>query len=299
MIATLGHEYQHLINASRRMYVNTAATDFEETWLDEGLSHVAEELLFYARTGLKPRANIDATLLRTSSAYVDAFNNEAISNFSRLGEYLACAVFELAVRRQRRSRDARRDLVVPPLRGGSHGQRRRHDLVPARQLDVDGRREPHAGVRVGPNDAGTRLGDVRASPTTSRPPRRATSSRRGTCARSSARCRATARTRSPPRRSPAPRPPSRSVAGARPTCASPSLPGRPRPSSGARCRRPCSSRSFARGNRRNSKSQQSHPWQPIPSCALSHLSAPSLARPLVRHAVRSSRTSSGSSSSRR
>ena len=89
VIATLGHEYQHLINASRRMYVNAAATGFEETWLDEGLSHVAEELLFLARTGLKPRANIDATLLRTSSAYVDAFNDEAISNFSRLGQYLA------------------------------------------------------------------------------------------------------------------------------------------------------------------------------------------------------------------
>ena len=89
VIATVGHEYQHLINASRRMYVNTAATDFEETWLDEGLSHIAEELLFLAKTGLRPRANIDATLLRTSAAYVDAFNDEAISNFSRLGQYLA------------------------------------------------------------------------------------------------------------------------------------------------------------------------------------------------------------------
>jgi len=89
VIAIIAHEYQHLINASRRMYVNTAATDFEETWLDEGLSHVAEELLFFAETRLSPRANIDAPLLRSSSAYIDAFNNEAISNFSRLGRYLA------------------------------------------------------------------------------------------------------------------------------------------------------------------------------------------------------------------
>jgi len=88
VIATLGHEYQHLINASRRMYVNTDATDFEVTWLDEGLSHVAEELVFYAETGLAPRANIDATTLRSSSAYVDAFNEDAISNFSRLESYL-------------------------------------------------------------------------------------------------------------------------------------------------------------------------------------------------------------------
>ena len=88
VIATLGHEYQHLINASRRMYVNTAATDFEATWLDEGLSHVAEELLFYAESGLAPRANIDASKLRSSSTYVDAFNEDAISNFSRLETYL-------------------------------------------------------------------------------------------------------------------------------------------------------------------------------------------------------------------
>jgi hypothetical protein len=88
VIATLGHEYQHLINASRRMYVNTDATDFETVWLDEGLSHVAEELLFYAESGLAPGANIDATMLRTSSAYVDAFNNDAISNFSRLESFL-------------------------------------------------------------------------------------------------------------------------------------------------------------------------------------------------------------------
>ena len=88
VISTLGHEYQHLINASRRMYVNTDATDFEMTWLDEGLSHIAEELLFYAASGLTPRENIDAPKLRSSSAYVDAFNNDAISNVSRLASYL-------------------------------------------------------------------------------------------------------------------------------------------------------------------------------------------------------------------
>jgi hypothetical protein len=88
LIATLAHEYQHLINASRRMYVNTDATDFEVVWLDEGLSHIAEELLFYAESGLAPRANIDATTLRSSGAYVDAFNNDAISNFSRFETYL-------------------------------------------------------------------------------------------------------------------------------------------------------------------------------------------------------------------
>lgn len=88
-ISTVAHEYQHLINASRRLYVNTAATDFEETWLDEGLAHMAEELLFYGRSGLSPLTNISATLLRSNNTYRTTFNDDAISNFSRLGSFLA------------------------------------------------------------------------------------------------------------------------------------------------------------------------------------------------------------------
>jgi hypothetical protein len=64
VLGTLAHEYQHLINASRRMFVNTTATDFEETWLNEGLSHIAEELLFYRVSGLKPRGDLDASAIR-------------------------------------------------------------------------------------------------------------------------------------------------------------------------------------------------------------------------------------------
>ncbi len=88
VFGTLVHEYQHLINASRRMYVNTAATDFEETWLDEGLAHTAEELLFFRVSGLTPRQNLSAATLRTSQAYVDAFNNYDGANFGRYSEYL-------------------------------------------------------------------------------------------------------------------------------------------------------------------------------------------------------------------
>ena len=49
-VGTLAHEFQHLINASRRLYVNYAP-DYEEVWLDEGLAHVAEELNFYTARG--------------------------------------------------------------------------------------------------------------------------------------------------------------------------------------------------------------------------------------------------------
>jgi hypothetical protein len=87
-IGTTAHEYQHLINASRRLYVNNAS-DFEETWLDEGLAHTAEELVFYGRAGLTPLANIDATKLRSNTTYRAAFNNEGIDNFGRLWDFLS------------------------------------------------------------------------------------------------------------------------------------------------------------------------------------------------------------------
>lgn len=88
-ISTVAHEYEHLINASRRLYVNTGATDFEETWLDEGLAHMAEELVFYGRSGLSSLSNIDATLLRSNNTYRTAFNSDGISNLGRLGSFLA------------------------------------------------------------------------------------------------------------------------------------------------------------------------------------------------------------------
>jgi hypothetical protein len=87
-IATTAHEYQHLINSSRRLYVNTASNAFETPWLDEGLAHVAEELLFYAQSGLGPRRNIDATALRASTRVTDAFGDDGIDNFLRLDLYL-------------------------------------------------------------------------------------------------------------------------------------------------------------------------------------------------------------------
>ena len=88
IIGTLAHEYQHLTNASRRMYVNTAAQDFEESWLDEGLAHIAEELLFYRVSGLSARQNLNVAAIRASTTSVDAFNHYASGNFGRYKSYL-------------------------------------------------------------------------------------------------------------------------------------------------------------------------------------------------------------------
>jgi hypothetical protein len=85
--SVLAHEFQHLINASRRLYVNNAQ-EFEEGWLDEGLAHVAEELLFYRESGLAPRSNINLPTLQASSKTVNAFNEDMGSNAGRYRSYL-------------------------------------------------------------------------------------------------------------------------------------------------------------------------------------------------------------------
>jgi hypothetical protein len=84
----IAHELVHLINASRKLYVNTAAPNFEDKWLDEGLAHVAEELLFYRESGLAPRSNIDYQTLVSTTRIRNAFLNDMAGNRGRLTEYL-------------------------------------------------------------------------------------------------------------------------------------------------------------------------------------------------------------------
>jgi hypothetical protein len=88
---TMGHEFQHMINAFRRAYV-TGASNFEQGFLNEGLSHVAEELIFYrASVGLAPRGNIVVSQLTTgpnASRRVAAFNTYANQNYGRLRGWL-------------------------------------------------------------------------------------------------------------------------------------------------------------------------------------------------------------------
>jgi hypothetical protein len=86
---TLAHEYQHLINAGRRLYVNTTAIPSEVVWLNEGLSHIAEELLFYRATGLAPRQNINLSNLSTTQTMRDQFSSYQGSNFGRFKEFLS------------------------------------------------------------------------------------------------------------------------------------------------------------------------------------------------------------------
>jgi hypothetical protein len=85
---TVSHEYQHLINASRRLYVNGVGESFEEPWLDEGLAHVAEELNFWRSSGLTPRSNLDAGIYANFKSAV-AYTTFELNNFQRYKIYLA------------------------------------------------------------------------------------------------------------------------------------------------------------------------------------------------------------------
>jgi len=85
---TVAHEYQHLINASRRMYVNGGGTVTEESWLNEGLSHIAEELGFFKSSGRAPRQNLDASGF-SDPIFASAYSTFENNNFNRYRQYLA------------------------------------------------------------------------------------------------------------------------------------------------------------------------------------------------------------------
>lgn len=87
-LGTLAHEFQHLINAGRRLYVNTGSTGFEDSFLDEGLAHVAEELVFFQSSGLSPGQNISYEQIQAAPGLQNAFDSFAAANFRRYREYL-------------------------------------------------------------------------------------------------------------------------------------------------------------------------------------------------------------------
>jgi hypothetical protein len=89
--ATIVHELQHLVNAARRLHIlgRTGAAAFETVWLNEGLSHLAEELAFFQASGLAPRSNLALSDLQaTGSRAINAVNQYHVSNLLRLRLYL-------------------------------------------------------------------------------------------------------------------------------------------------------------------------------------------------------------------
>ena len=87
-LSTTAHEFQHLINSSRRLYINTNAATSEEAWLDEGLAHTAEELLYFRISGFTSRRNLTLQDVGGTAARSAEFSNYASQNFSRFYSFI-------------------------------------------------------------------------------------------------------------------------------------------------------------------------------------------------------------------
>lgn len=85
-LSIIGHELQHLINAGGRLV--RGASDFEETWLNEGLSVLAEELLFYRASGLGPRQNLAAGTVLDGGPVQGLFERFGMGNVGRYNLFL-------------------------------------------------------------------------------------------------------------------------------------------------------------------------------------------------------------------
>lgn len=79
---TVAHELQHLINAQ----VGTDAA--AEVWINEGLSHLAEEVVGHATTGFSPGNDLGPADLLAGGPVTDAFLKHYADNFLNLGSYL-------------------------------------------------------------------------------------------------------------------------------------------------------------------------------------------------------------------
>jgi hypothetical protein len=87
--ATLAHEYQHMINFARRRYINAATPQADEVlWLNEGLSHMAEELLYYRKSVRTPRSNIGGSSLSTANETWNQWVFYASGDFLNYDEYV-------------------------------------------------------------------------------------------------------------------------------------------------------------------------------------------------------------------
>lgn len=87
-VGTLSHEFQHLINAARRLYYVKAGDNWDEVvWLNEGLSHIAEELTFYQASGLGPRQDLDVAKIVARPGAPAAELSYQRANFSRLNSF--------------------------------------------------------------------------------------------------------------------------------------------------------------------------------------------------------------------
>lgn len=89
LAGVIAHELQHLIHAERRIF--EAGGDFEsidELWINEGLSHIAEEVSGLFDAGLRTGANLALDDLATAPTR-ERFSRYHLSDFRFVRDYLA------------------------------------------------------------------------------------------------------------------------------------------------------------------------------------------------------------------
>lgn len=83
------HELYHLVSTAYRLIEAGAdLSQLEDTWLDEGLAHIAEEVVGFKRVDLGTRQNYELVDVADTQEKVDAFNNFHIANFGRLRRFM-------------------------------------------------------------------------------------------------------------------------------------------------------------------------------------------------------------------
>jgi len=86
----VAHEFQHLLNAQQRVTLGTGTfADTEDGWMNEGMSHIAEEISGFHRIGVGPRANRGYAELSTNQFAADVFSDFHLGNFVNMDTYLS------------------------------------------------------------------------------------------------------------------------------------------------------------------------------------------------------------------
>lgn len=85
----VAHEYQHLLNAEQRIVLGGGDLgDFEDIWLNEAMSHIAEEVNGFFRIGVSTRTNLGFTEIGIGSVEQAAFLDFHFGNFRNVVDYL-------------------------------------------------------------------------------------------------------------------------------------------------------------------------------------------------------------------
>lgn len=83
------HELVHLLSAEQRLVFRSGGfEDLDETWLQEALAHLGEELVGLRLLGAEPDGNLGWDAVSGDRATIDLFNTYFLNNFSRLSFFM-------------------------------------------------------------------------------------------------------------------------------------------------------------------------------------------------------------------